>query len=367
MDKVGIGIIGLGNISAAYFKAAKNFPILDIVAVADLNHELAKAKGAEYGVRAVPLEEIYEDPEVEIILNLTIPRAHVEVGLAAIGSGRHVYSEKPLGIDFTEAKRLIDAASYANLRVGCAPDTFLGGSHQAARALVDDGAIGAPVGGSATMVSPGHERWHPSPAFYYDHGGGPMLDMGPYYITDLVNLLGPVARVSGFAKTPRATRTITSEPLNGQEIEVKVPTHIAGMMEFKNGAVVQITMTFDVEGTRHPNIELWGTEGAMVVPDPNRFDGAPVLLPARGEWTEQTVTLPFADGNYRSLGLADMAHAIREGRPHRANGAMALHVLEVMEGIGRASDEGRVLEMTTTCDRPDPLSASRIDTGGDTT
>ncbi|EAR50918.1 hypothetical protein OG2516_13636 [Oceanicola granulosus HTCC2516] len=361
MDKkIGIGIVGLGNISGAYFTAAKHFPVLDIRAVADLDQSRAEAVAAEHGVRAVPLDAMFDDPDVDIVLNLTIPRAHVEVGLRAIGGGKHVYSEKPLGIDFAEAKTLIEAADAAGLRVGCAPDTFLGGAHQAARALVDAGRIGTPVGGSATMACPGHERWHPAPGFYYDIGGGPMLDMGPYYITDLVNLLGPVAAVSGFATTPRATRTIGSEPLKGTSIEVKVPTHVTGMLEFASGAVVQMLMTFDVEGTRHPRIELWGTDGVLSVPDPNRFDGAPELLPAHGAWAEQEVTQPFGDGNYRSLGLADMAHAILEDRPHRASGALALHVLEVMESILRASEERRVIALTTSCARPAPLAESAI-------
>lgn len=362
MDTVGIGIIGLGNISGAYLKAAALFPVLDIRAVADLDMERAKAVAAEHGIRALSVEDLLADPEVEIVLNLTIPAAHVEVGLKAIAAGKHVYSEKPLGIDFVSAKELIAAADTAGLRVGCAPDTFLGGSHQHARALVDGGAIGQPLGGSATMVTPGHERWHPAPAFYYDHGGGPMLDMGPYYITDLVNLLGPVTRVTGVTRTPRKTRTITSEPLKGTEVPVRVPTHVTGIMEFAGGAVVQILMSFDVEGSRHPRIELWGTEGTMVVPDPNRFDGAPEVLPARGDWAEVPVTQPHGDGNYRSLGLADMAQAIREDRPHRASGALALHVLEVMEAILTAGAEGRAIDLTTSCDRPAPLAESPVTT-----
>lgn len=365
MKPVGIGIVGLGNISSAYLKAAAGFEALNIVAVADLNAEAAQARADEFGLRAVPLDEIFEMPEVEVILNLTIPRAHVEVGLRALAAGKHVYGEKPLGITFEEGKRLIDAADAAGLRVGSAPDTFLGGGHQTARALVDAGAIGMPVGGSATFACPGHERWHPAPAFYYDIGGGPMLDMGPYYITDLVNLLGPVARVTGFTSTPRPTRTITSEPLNGTEIEVKIPTHVTGLMQFVSGAAVQITMSFDVEDHRQGPIELWGTGGSLAVPDPNRFGGTPELLKTKGgEWEAQEVTLPHADGNYRSLGLADMAQAIREDRPHRASGALALHVLEVMEGIGRAGAEGRVIEMTTTVERPAPLAETPVTVKG---
>jgi len=187
MEKVGIGIIGCGNISGAYLTAMKSFPILDIRGVADLNRELAEAKAAEFGLKAVSIDALFADPTVEIIVNLTVPKAHVAVALQAIDAGKHTYSEKPLGINFVEGKKLADAASTRGLRIGAAPDTFLGGGHQAARAIIDEGAIGQPVGGTATFMCPGHERWHPNPDFYYEVGGGPMLDMGPYYITDLVN------------------------------------------------------------------------------------------------------------------------------------------------------------------------------------
>jgi predicted dehydrogenase len=361
MEKIGIGIVGLGNISGAYLKAAKGFPILDIRAVADLNPDAAAARAAEYGLKAVPLESIFTDPAVDIILNLTIPRAHVEVGLRAIAAGKHVYSEKPLGVEFAQGRKLIAAARAKGLRVGSAPDTFLGGAHQTSRRLIDQGAIGQPVGGTAYFMCPGHERWHPNPAFYYDVGGGPMLDMGPYYITDLVNLLGPVARVAGLATTPRPTRTVTARERFGEVIPVHVPTHVSGLLQFRNGAAVQMTMSFDVAGHKHVPLELYGTEGTLVVPDPNHFGGQIESLKTGGEWVNEVTDMPYADGNYRSIGLADMAYAIRANRPHRANGDLALHVLEVMEAFGRASDAGRTIDLTTTVDRPAPLSASLVD------
>ncbi len=361
MDKVGIGIIGCGNISGAYLKAMASFPILDIRGLADLNHGLAETRAAEFGLQARTVEALLSDAAIEIIVNLTVPKAHVAVALQALEAGKHTYSEKPLGVTFAEGKRLAEAAKNKGLRIGAAPDTFLGGGHQTARALIDQGLIGQPVGGTATFMCPGHERWHPNPDFYYQAGGGPMLDMGPYYITDLVNLLGPVAQVAGFAVTPRTERLITSQPRHGERIPVHVATHIAGIMAFANGAVVQITTSFDVAGHKHVPLEVYGTEGTLIVPDPNRFGGPVEYLKKGGQFEEQPLTEPYADGNYRSLGIADLAHAIRTDRPHRANGDLALHVLEVMEAFQIASDGGRTVEITTTTARPAPLSKSLID------
>ena len=362
MNKVGIGIIGCGNISGAYLKAmTADFSILDIRGLADLNRELAEAKASEFGLPARTVDELLGDPTVEIIVNLTIPKAHVAVGLQALDAGKHTYSEKPLGINFAEGKKLAEVAKAKGLRIGAAPDTFLGGGHQTARALIDHGVIGIPVGGTATFMCPGHERWHPNPAFYYEVGGGPMLDMGPYYITDLVNLLGPVAQVTGFAITPRKERIVTSEPRNGERIPVHVPTHVAGVMAFANGAVVQIGMSFDVAGHKHVPLEVYGTEGTLIVPDPNRFGGPVEYLKKGGQFEDQPVTMPYADGNYRSIGVADMAHAIRSNRAHRANGDLALHVLEVMEAFHTAAETARTIEITTAVVRPAPLSDSLVD------
>jgi predicted dehydrogenase len=360
MDKVGIGIVGLGNISAAYLKASKDFPILDIRAVADMNPAAAKARADEFGLKAVTLDDIFTDPSIDIILNLTIPNAHVDVGLRAIAAGKHVYSEKPLGVVFSEGQKLLAAAKAKGLRVGSAPDTFLGGAHQTSRRIVDEGTLGQPVGGTAYFMCPGHERWHPNPAFYYEAGGGPMLDMGPYYITDLVNLFGPVAKVSGFGSMVRSTRTITAKERNGEVIPVHVPTHVSGTLVFVNGAVVQVTMSFDVAAHKHVPLEIYGTEGTLIVPDPNFFGGQIELLKKGGEWTNVDTDMPYADGNYRSIGLADMAHAIVSNRPHRASGDLALHVLEVMEAFETSSKSGRVVDITTPVTRPAPLSESLV-------
>jgi hypothetical protein len=352
MQPVGIGIIGCGNISEAYLKAARTFPILDIRGLADLRPEAAQARADTFGLRAMSVEALLADPSIELVVNLTIPSAHVSVGLSAIATGKHVYSEKPLGIATAEARSLRDAAAARGLRIGCAPDTFLGGAHQTCRLLVDQGAIGRPVAGTAFFMCPGHESWHPNPAFYYQAGGGPMLDMGPYYITALVNLLGPAARVSGAATRTRAERPITSAPLKGTRIAVEVATHVAGTLEFASGAVVTMAMSFDVPAHRHLPIELYGTEASLLVPDPNRFDGEIMIGRPGAGWTAAPTQHRYADGNYRSIGVADVAHAIRAGRPHRASGDLAFHVLEVMEAFQRSADSGRHVTIESRPERP---------------
>ncbi len=362
MKSVSVGVIGCGNISAAYLKAAKTFPILDIVALSDANPEAARARSAEFGIPSRPVDDVLADPNVEAILNLTVPKAHVEVGLSAIAAGKHVHSEKPLGVTVAEAKTLVDAAKAKGLRLGSAPDTFLGGAHQTARQCVDEGLIGRPVGGTAFFMCPGHERWHPNPGFYYLAGGGPMLDMGPYYITDLVNLLGPVASVAGAATRTRSERLVTSEPLKGVRIPVEVATHVTGVLSFVSGAAVSITMSFDVPRHRHVPIELYGEAGSLIVPDPNFFGGAVEVATASEDWREVPPRHPYADGNYRILGLADMAHAIRTGRPHRASGDLALHVLEVMEAFQKSADTGAAIAIASRPERPAPMSAS-LETG----
>lgn len=352
VERVGIGFIGCGNISAAYLKAAAGFPILDIRGVADLNADAARARAAEFGLKAQSIDAMLADPSIEIIVNLTIPKAHVEVGLKAVAAGKHVHSEKPLGISTIEARKLVEAAKARGVRLGSAPDTFLGGAHQTSRKLVDEGAIGTPIAGTAFFMCPGHERWHPNPAFYYLDGGGPMLDMGPYYVTDLVNLLGPVARVAGVATKLRDERLITSEPLNGTKIPVEVATHVAGTLQFVSGAVVTIAMSFDVPRHQHSPIELYGSAGSILVPDPNHFGGEIKLATASEDWRAVPTEHSYADGNYRVIGVADMAEAIRTGRPHRAHGDLAFHALEVMEAFQRSSDTGEHITIESRPERP---------------
>ncbi len=357
MSRVRVGVVGCGNISAAYLKAATAFPILDIVALSDAIPAAAEARSAEFGVPARSVDAVLADPEIEVILNLTVPKAHVEVGLRAIEAGKHVHSEKPLGVDLEDARRLLDAAKARGLRLGSAPDTFLGGAHQTARQCVDDGLIGRPVGGTAFFMCPGHERWHPNPGFYYLEGGGPMLDMGPYYVTDLVNLLGPVASVAGVATRTRAERIVSSEPLKGARLPVEVATHVTGTLVFASGAAVAMTMSFDVARHKHVPIELYGEAGSLIVPDPNFFGGQIEFASASEDWRAVPTRHAYADGNYRILGLADMAQAIRTGRPHRASGELAFHVLEVMQAFQTSSDTGAAVAIDSRPDRPAPLPA----------
>ena len=362
MRKVGVGIIGCGVISTAYLKAAQRFPVLDIKAVADMRSEAAEKRGAEFGIPAMRVDQLLKRDDIEIVVNLTVPLAHTDVSLAVLNAGKHVHSEKPLGINVTEARKVMELAAAKNLRVGCAPDTFLGGGHQTARKLIDDGVIGTPVAGSAFFMCPGHERWHPAPGFYYLRGGGPMLDMGPYYITNLVQLLGPVASVMGSAARPKAERLVTSEPMNGTLIPVEVSTHVAGTLEFESGAVISIAMSFDVPKHGHSPIEIYGDKGSILVPDPNRFGGEVQVAKPGGEWETIPLTHGHVEGEFRSIGAADMATAIVNDRAHRASGALALHVLEVMEAFHASADEGRRVKIESRVERPAMMPAGR-DTG----
>ena len=355
IKKAKVGIVGCGNISSVYFKAGKCLDILDIVACADLVPERAQARAKEFDVpRACTVKELLADPEIEIVVNLTIPIAHAEVGFAALEAGKSVYNEKPLAITREDGCKMLELAESKGLRVGCAPDTFLGAGLQTCRKLIEDGAIGTPIAVTAFMMCHGHESWHPDPEFYYKAGGGPMFDMGPYYLTALVSLIGPVRRVTGSARITFPERTITSQPKNGTKIVVDVPTHVAGVMDFENGAIGTIITSFDVWHHRMPNIEIYGTEGSLGVPDPNGFGGQ-VLLRRAGdkEWSEAPYTHIYHEQS-RGLGVADMAYALRSGRPHRASGKLAYHVLDVMHAFHDASREGKHIELTSGY-RPAPL------------
>jgi len=364
MKPVAIGIIGCGNISKSYFEGGARSNFAKIAACADLKHELAIEKANTYDVTPMSVDDLLADPAIEIIINLTVPLAHATVSQQILQAGKHVYSEKPLAARLNDAEALMALADENGLRVGSAPDTFMGGAHQAARRAIDDGLIGKPVAGAAAVISHGMEHWHPNPSFFFKPGGGPVLDVGPYYITQLVNLLGPIARVTAVATRGQATRTVTSEPLAGSTIEVEVATTVNGVLEFANGANVAITTSWDVwKNTRLP-FEIYGTEGSLLVPDPNFFGGEVKLSLADGEWEKlETDAFPFSAPNkpdskggmvadYRMVGLIDMAVGLRTGRPHRASGALALHTLEVMEGLQTSSDIGKHVAIRTCPKRP---------------
>ena len=367
-----IGIIGCGNISDAYLKGAARFEGVSVKAVADLRIDVAKSKAGNYGVEALSVDDLLADDEIEIVVNLTVPLAHAEVSGRIIEAGKHVYSEKPLAASLGEGRALMAAADRAGLRVGCAPDTFLGAGHQAARRAVDDGRIGHVVGGAASFLTHGMEHWHPDPTFFFKAGGGPVLDMAPYYLTQLINLIGPVRRVVAEATKAFPTRTVTSDgPMKGKAIEVEVPTSVHGVLTFANGAVVTLSTSWDVWKHDRRPIEIYGSEGSMLVPDPNFFGGEPMVSVGLDDWQALDIGA-FAFGlpnrgskrgeavaDYRIIGLLDMAAAIKADRPHRASGAMALHVLEVMDAFGRSSSEERHLSIESKIGRPAPLPAGK--------
>ena len=353
MKPAKIGVVGCGMISDYYFKAAKRFSALDMALCADLDEKLAAAKGELYGIKAVSCDELFADPEIEIVLNLTPPKAHNAVAKAALLAGKHTYSEKPFGVDLAEADEIMRLASEKHLAVGCAPDTFLGGGQQTSRKLIDDGWIGKPLAGTAMVMSRGPEDYPHAP-FFYDKGGGPMLDLGPYYITSLVNLLGPVESVT--AETDKFSDFRTGGPETVPRVfPVNVDTHQSGTLRFVSGAIVTVIASFDVRRHGHPPIEIYGSEGSLAVPNPNTF-GGPVKLfrPGNEEWKEIPLSHIYDHGS-RSIGLADMVTALREGRPFRASGELAYHVLEVMLGFCESSRLGRRVGIKSRCERPAPL------------
>ncbi len=356
METTGIGIVGCGNISSIYLQNIQRLEGIQTRAVSDLDAKKANAQAEKFSVPVVcSVEEMLQRDDIQILLNLTPPPAHASLAQAALHAGKHVYVEKPLAINRRQALDVLQLARDKDLRVGCAPDTFLGAGLQTCRKIIDDGLIGRPIGATAFMTCHGHESWHPSPEFYYKPGGGPMLDMGPYYLTALVFLMGPVQRVTGSTAISFAQRTITSQPLSGTTIDVEVPTHVAGIMKFAQGAIGTILTSFDVWAANLPRIEIYGSEGTLCVPDPNQFSGAIRLRQAgENEWVDRDLQFPY-DSNSRGLGLADMASAIRNHRPHRASGDLGLHVLDIMQGIHEASDAGKHIALETSVQAPAPL------------
>ena len=372
-QKTGVGVIGCGNISAAYFRLASLFRNIKIKSCADLNLETAKNQAEEFGIVALDVASLLKSSEIEIIVNLTVPDAHYEVSKSILEAGKHVYSEKPLTLSLPEALQLHELAETKGLLVAGAPDTFLGGVHQQARDLVDSGAIGRITGGTCHVMDHGMEHWHPNPDFFYQPGGGPILDLGPYYLGNLINLIGPISRVTAFSSTPKKVRTITSEERFGETIPVKTPTTVHALLQFDNGALVTLGASWDVWDHGHPHMELYGTEGTLRIPDPNIFSGV-LQISARDGGFDPVPKWDHPFGieneeydsgwiaNYRSAGLADLARAIREGREARCLIQRPLHAVEVMTGILQSAKTGRAIEMATTCTRPDPLGPEDAET-----
>lgn len=356
---VGIGIVGCGAISGAYMQILPQFGNVAVVHCADLEVERAKDMAGRYSLpNASDVDGLFANPDVEIVLNLTIPGAHADVALRAVESGRSVYTEKPLAVSRAEGRQVIDAAAKAGVLVGGAPDTFLGGAFQGAAQMISDGRIGKVIGGMAAMLCHGHEGWHPRPHFYYQRGGGPLFDMGPYYLTALVAMLGPIHSVAGFAATSFPTRTVTSQPHAGDVIDVEVPTHVVGVLSFESGAVVSLTTSFDVWAGQGPPIQLFGEKGSMQIPDPNGFGGEVRVFDPGGEWVPEEYPHGFAGGpfaGFRGLGLVDMARALREGGTFRASGELTYHVLDVMESLHELGTSGGAVEISSTCSRPEGL------------
>ncbi len=353
----GVGIVGVGKVSEQYLA---RIPVLDdvrLVSVTDANEERAASVAAAAGVEALPFAEVLQHPDVDIVLDLTIPASHVEIATAALSAGKHVYGEKPIALRAADGAGLVSLAAKRGLRLGSAPDTVLGTGVQTAWAAVRDGRIGEVVGAAAAWSAPGHELWHPAPSFYYQPGAGPLMDMGPYYLTTLVLMLGPVRRVTGFAHSSGRARRIATGPHAGEEIlqDAGVPTHVTAVLEHEDGATSSVLMSFEVWGSRLPHIEVYGTAGTIAVPDPNEFSGDVSVYPASTRaWEHVEASAGYADAG-RGFGLADMAHAIATGRPHRATGAMAAHVLECMEAIIAAAADGIVVEVASRPPMPSPV------------
>jgi predicted dehydrogenase len=346
--RMSVGIIGCGNISEIYCKNLQSFDTLNLVACADVDMGRAETRAAQFGIRALSVEDLLTQDEIELVVNLTIPDAHAEVSRAILKAGKHVYSEKPLATKRGDAKKILKRAKKKNLRVGGAPDTFLGGAWQMIRQVLDEGAIGEPVAATAFMLGHGPEKWHPNPDFFYQPGAGPLFDMGPYYLTALIHLLGPIQRVAALARASFPERTAR----DGHAISVNTPTHVAGTLEFANGALATLVTSFDVWHSQLPRIEIYGSTGSLVAPDPNFFGGKILLRGAEdAEWHAMPLEFPHT-ANLRGLGVADMARAIRAKEPHRCSAEMTYHVVDVMCALLKAAEQGQTVQVKSTCARP---------------
>ncbi|WP_026531687.1 Gfo/Idh/MocA family protein [Arthrobacter sp. H41] len=351
---VGIGIIGAGVISEQYLTSFAAFPDVAVHVIADLFEDAARARAAQYGIaEAGGIDAALNHPDVEILVNLTPPAAHVQVGLAAIAAGKHVWSEKPFSLDLDSGRELLQAADDAGLRLGCAPDTFLGAGLQTGLRMISRGDIGTPLTALTLMQSPGPEAWHPNPAFLFQEGAGPLFDMGPYYLTALLQAFGSVAQVAAVGSKARATRVIGSGPRSGEEFDVTVPTHVGTLLKFREGASGQSVFSFDSPLVRQSFLEITGTEATIAFPDPNRFDGD-IRLRRTGSTEEETVGSVGSTWG-RGVGVLEMARAIRAGIPHRAQGLAAFHVLDVLVAISESVGTAAFVDVASTAEAAPPL------------
>jgi predicted dehydrogenase len=371
-NPVKIGIVGAGVISEIYLKnLTSKFAHTEVVAIADIVAEAAQKRAEAFGVQALGVDDLLAHPEIELVLNLTIPAAHAEVAIKAVENGKSAFNEKPLAISREEGKALLAAAKANGVRVGAAPDTFLGGGLQTAREVIDSGAIGEPIAASAYMHGHGMETWHPNPYFFYQPGAGPLFDLGPYYFTALASILGPVERVAANGRASFPERTIGSGPKKGEKIPVNTPTHISGSLQFESGLIASFTQSFDVYDTNHSTLVVYGTEGTLRLPDPNTFggpiqildrkhiplpeDGSPFWGQGLPDWAD--VPLTYGDTeNSRGLGIADLAAGLRSGEPHRASAEMAYHVLDIMVSTLESCERGEHIAVESTMERPAPVA-----------
>ena len=367
-----VGIIGCGNISETYFECQNLFNNFNVVACADINIEAAKKSAEKYNVNAFSVDDILSNEDVDLIINLTIPAAHKEIIMKSLNAGKHCFSEKPLAMSFSEGLEISELAISKNLYVGCAPDTFLGAAGQKARSLIEDNKIGDVVLGTFNLMSHGMEHWHPNPDFFFKPGAGPVFDVGVYYITQLVNLIGPIKSISSLSGTATPERIITSEPRNGEKIKVETPTTLMGTLEFYNNAKIQFFCSWDVWKHKHSTIELYGLEGSMIVPDPNFFSGDILISHKEEDWKvinndkmllgipNKTDNSGAKIANYRGIGLSDMIDAINKQRQSRCSLDLAVHVLEAMEGVIQSSTDRVIYNMKTQPKQPDFLDESEI-------
>jgi predicted dehydrogenase len=353
-EGVNVGIVGCGVISKHYAANASAFEEFDLVACADLLPAVADELAAAHDLTAVPVADLLADPDIDVVLNLTPPSEHAVVTRAALAAGKHVYTEKPLGLEVGEATELLEEADRRGLRIGCAPDIFLGGAYQAARELIDEGAVGRPLAISAAMLLGGADAWHPSPEQFFQDGAGPLLDMGPYYISTIVALLGPVRRVAGFASVHRPQRRIMVGPRAGEEFPVRTPTHTSAAMGLDGGMTANLVASFDAAERYVCDFFVHGTGGDLSLPDPNAFEGPLRIRRGRSDW-ENVPYVSRGAREARGIGLADMAEAIAEGSDHRATGQLGLHVVDVARSILQSADSGRAIAIGTSAARPAAL------------